>query len=98
TAAQYGHTTTITRNGRAAARLIPAGDDVVVLRAPDAVQAERLRRLVRRHGAVGMPFPSNTAPGWRVVDERGEAVDPHSIPSVACTLFGPDSGPDEGAR
>ncbi|MFC6883525.1 type II toxin-antitoxin system Phd/YefM family antitoxin [Actinomadura yumaensis] len=71
---------------RVVARLVPADGSVVVLHTPNAAQGERLRRLVDEHGALGIPFPNNIAAGWRVVDERGEPVNPHAIPSVAVSV------------
>ncbi|GAA4226142.1 hypothetical protein GCM10022254_10190 [Actinomadura meridiana] len=67
------------------ARIVPEDDAVVVLRTPSATQAERLRRLVADHGALGIPLPNNTTP-WRVVDEEGQPVNPHAIPSVQVRL------------
>jgi antitoxin (DNA-binding transcriptional repressor) of toxin-antitoxin stability system len=71
---------------RAVARLISEDDTLVTLRVRNANDAERLRRLVRDHGSLGIPFPNNTTPGWRVVDENGEPVNPHSINSVGVEI------------
>ncbi|MGI5169854.1 hypothetical protein ACQEU3_46610 [Spirillospora sp. CA-253888] len=67
---------------RPAARLIPEDPSIVVLRTGSASQAERLRRLAAEHGALGIPFPNNGHPGWRVVDENGAPVPTNMIPSV----------------
>lgn len=49
---------------RTVAQIVPASDDIVVLRAPDDTQAQRLRQLVAEHGTPGAPLGA----GWRVVD------------------------------
>ncbi|MFC9973511.1 type II toxin-antitoxin system Phd/YefM family antitoxin [Spirillospora sp. NPDC127200] len=71
---------------RPVARIIPEDPSIVVLCTGSASQAERLRQLVQQHGAVGIPFPNNGHPGWRVVDENGEPVNPHAIPSIPTRL------------
>lgn len=83
---QAGETVIVERYNRPVARILPEDDRVVVLRVADANQAARLRQLVQEHGAVGIPFPNNTTPGLRVVNEAGDPVDPHSIPSVAAEV------------
>jgi len=58
---------------------------VVPLRVTGANHAERLRRLVREHGALGVPFPNNGQPTWKVceaVDGAWQPVNPHAVPSV----------------
>jgi antitoxin (DNA-binding transcriptional repressor) of toxin-antitoxin stability system len=60
--ARQGGTTIVEHYNRAVARVIPENDNLVVLRVPNANQAERLRRLVRDHGALGIPFPNNATP------------------------------------
>lgn len=77
-----GGTVLVKHYNRDDALIVPADDNIVVLRMPSATQAERLRRLVAEHGALGIPFPNNSALGLRVVDEHGEPVNPHTIPSV----------------
>lgn len=85
-AVQGGESVIVERYNRPIAQVIPQDDTIVVLRASDPVQAERLRRLVAEHGAVGMPFPNNAAPGWRIVDEDGQPVNTHSIPAAPVSL------------
>lgn len=78
---------------RTVARVIPEDDTLVILQVSTANQAERLRRLIRDHGALGIPFPNNASLGWRVVDEQGDPVNSHDIPSVGVAIA--DIGHDE---
>lgn len=74
---------------RAKAALDMVSDDrTVVLTTANANEADRLRRLAREHGSLGLPFPNNSHPTWRVVEGAGEAVNLHSIPSVGVTVVG----------
>lgn len=82
-----GGTVLVEHYNRGIAWMVPADDDIVVLRAASPSQAERLRDLVREHGAVGIPFPNNTTPGCRVVDENGEPPHPGTVPSVEVTVL-----------
>jgi PHD/YefM family antitoxin component YafN of YafNO toxin-antitoxin module len=63
-----------------------SGDTTVVLATTNANEADRLRRLAREHGSLGLPFPNNSHPTWRVVDEAGRPVGSHSIPSVGVAV------------
>jgi hypothetical protein len=66
-------------------------DRTVALTTRGANQAERLRRMVRLHGAVGEPFPNNEHPTWQVC-EAGEPVNPHGVASIAVKLAAHDPG------
>ena len=59
-----------------------------MLATANANEADRLRRLAREHGSLGLPFPNNPHPTWRVVEGAGVPVNLHSIPSVGVTVFG----------
>lgn len=60
-----------------------ADDCTVVLTTRRPNDAHRLRRLVREHGSLGIPFPNNAHLDWQVVNrETGEPVGTHSILSV----------------
>jgi antitoxin (DNA-binding transcriptional repressor) of toxin-antitoxin stability system len=83
---RHGGAAIVEHYSRAVADLIPEDDTLVLLRVPNAVQAERLRQLVREHHALGIPFPNNATPDWTVVDGRGEPVNIHAIPSVSVEI------------
>lgn len=87
-----GGTVIVEHYSRAIARLIAEDDTLVVLRTDSVNQAERLRRLVREHGALGLPFPNNATPTLRVVDEHGAPVNRGAIPSVAVQLVPTEDG------
>jgi prevent-host-death family protein len=85
-----GEIVTIEHYNAPVARVVPAADDLVILQVPGANQAERLRRLVAEHGALGIPFPNNATAGWKVVDENGDPVNLHAIPNIKVQVIDTD--------
>jgi antitoxin (DNA-binding transcriptional repressor) of toxin-antitoxin stability system len=95
---RLGGSVVVEHYNRSIARVIPEDDTLVVLRARNANDAERLRRLVAEHGSVGIPFPNNSQPTWKVTDETGTSVNPHLIPSVGAQNAFTDETPPPTRR